>query len=825
MKYRPLPLFLALFLFSVCILTLEVAQMKLFAFSLQFFVIHIVLGIVLMGFGISGTYFSITKRMKSDENLIRVAAFSFFAFPVTVLITMWYFCWIAPKIDVFQAYGFSNLLTLVSLLTIPYFFCGLALAALFTLVIDNIGKAYSFNLAGSAIGCMIVFPIMIHIGMAPLIILVCAAAFGAFLALVQSIDTTKVSITPQQKSRYTLIGAVPIVLMLILLPFSERVFQFPPDANDQFAIIKRELEKREGRAIEPTLEFAKWDPAGKIEVYDFPGTHMTLDEPIPMLWYCQDSGAGSILFDFGKDYEKGARFFRQTIYGVPYSLLQQPKVLVIGLGGGIDIQTALYFGANEVTGIELNAAAVEAVKRPFDEFVGGLYNRPNVNIHTIDGRTFIWQNKEKFDLIQMTGADTKQFWASSAMALNINYLYTVESFHDYLDSLAPNGVLSISRFTYDLMRLATISVETLRERGVQHPEKHIAVIFQGSWGNILIKNEPFTHDELDKLRRHADQHNDNKEQWVNLTWFDVMGFGFDKPFVLEFMPDESTRPDDDEVPYFDRALMIAVADGNMQSYLDSIHHNFTPSTDDNPFFFRQMRFSAIFSPEGLYVKIYLIFILIVLLVAGFFCLYPLYKFKRRHLKTRGAPWLLLYFFSIGVGFMYLEIGLMQNIARFLGNPGYSVSVILFAILLFSGIGSFISSRFENKWRVILCAALALTAYMTILIFAIRPILNVFIVNSLVMRSIVVVALLAPLSLAMGMMFPSALSMLKGEGRKFVPWAVGVNGFASVLGSLTYILIVMALGFKVSMLIGVGIYLLALLAMTMFVKGQAAESAA
>lgn len=819
MKYRPIPLLLSLFLLSVCILALEVAQMKLFAFSLQFFVIHIVLGIVLMGFGISGTYFSISKRLKSEENVMRVAAFSYFAFPVTVLLTTWYFCWIAPKIDVFQAYGFSNLLTLVSLLTVPYFFAGLALAALFTLTIDRIGRTYSFNLAGSAIGCLIVFPLMIHLGMAPLLLLVCAAAFGAFLSLVFAIEPSPKGLTKSQKTKYLYVGLAPFVLMLALLPFADRVFQFPPDANDQFAIIKRELEKREGRAIEPILKFSKWDPAGKIEVYDFPGTHMTLDEPIPMLWYCQDSGAGSILFNFGGNYERGSQFFRHTIYGLPYTLLQQPKVLVIGLGGGIDIQTALFFGAKSVTGIELNAAAVEAVKGPFNDFVGGLYNRPNVAIHALDGRTFIWQNKEKFDLIQMTGADTKQFWASSAMALNINYLYTVESFNDYFDSLAPHGVLSISRFTHDLMRLTTIAVETLRQRGVEDPSRHIAVIFQGVWGNILVKNEPFTSTELAKLRAHADAHNADKSRWVNLSWFDVMGFSFANPFILEYMPDDSAKPDDDEVTYYDRALMIAVANGDMNSYLDTTHHNFTPTTDDNPFFFRQMRFSAIFSTEGLYVKIYLIFILIVLLIAAVFCLFPLYKFKRRHLRTRGAPWLLLYFFSIGVGFMYLEIGLMQNIARFLGNPGYSVSVILFAILLFSGLGSFWSGRFENKWRVVVGASLTLAVYMLILIFAMRPILNAFIVNSLTLRAVVVVVLLAPLSVAMGMMFPSGLSLLQSEGRKFVPWAVGVNGFASVLGSLTYILVVMALGFRLSLLIGVGIYLMALVSMGLFVRSS------
>ncbi|GAB4322970.1 MAG: hypothetical protein Kow0059_18220 [Candidatus Sumerlaeia bacterium] len=821
MNYRSTPLLASLFVFSACVLALEVAQMKLFAFSLQFFVIHIVLGIVLMGFGISGTFFSLSRRLKSPETLARTACWSLLAFPASIVLTTWYFCWIAPRVaDVFHHnphYLLPNLITLLSVLTIPYFFAGLALAAVFTLMIGRIGLTYWFNLAGSAIGCLIVFPLLRGLGMEMVLMVVCLAAFASSLLMWRAFSESGVWRDEKQRRVFVALSSLVGLLLLGGLIAGPGVFRFPPDANDQFAIIKRELEKREGHPITPKRLFAQWDPAGKIEVYEFPGTHLTLDEPIPILWYCQDSGAGSILFNFGPDFQKGARFFNHTIYGLPYTLLNRPKVLVIGLGGGIDIQTALFFGAEHVTGIELNAAAVEAVRGPFSDFTGGIYHRPDVQIHTIDGRTFIWRNREKFDLIQMTGADTKQFWASNAMALNINYLYTVESFDDYLDSLAPNGVLSITRFTYDLMRLASIAVETLRRRGVEHPERHIAVIFQGAWGNILIKNEPFTADQLAALRARIQTHNSNPDQWVRLTWFDVMGFSFNTPLVPEYLPDDLNRPDDEAVPYFNREFFAAVSDRREREFLDALPHNFYPTTDDNPFFFRQMRFSEIFAPQGLYVKIYIYFILFVLVLAGLFCLYPLYRFKRRHLRTRGAPWLLLYFFCLGVGFMYLEIGLMQNIARFLGNPGYSVSVILFAILLFSGVGSYWSGRFGGKWAVIRAAVLALAVYMTVLDLALRPILNQFIVNSLTLRALVVIVLLAPLSVAMGMLFPSGLSLLQGEGGKFIPWAVGVNGFASVLGSLTYILVVMALGFKISLLIGVGIYLLALVSIAQFVR--------
>lgn len=814
MKTRELFFYFSLFILSAAVLTLELAQMKLFAFSLQFFVIHIVLSIVLLGFGIGGSLFSIL-RIKSEEFLTKCASILLFILPVTILATTYYFCIIAPKINIFNPRGFLKLVILVSVLTVPYLIAGLITAIFFTIKIRNIGTTYFYNLIGSAVGCIIVFPLLRSIGMESLILFLCALLFLAYLLFQLSVNQNlfdkktlgKINI-PQGLS--VLFG----ISLLLAMPVSKKIFSAPPDANDQFATIKRELERIENRPVNPSLEFAKWDAAGKIEIYDFPGNYLSLPEPIPLKWYCQDSGAGSILFNFGSDLQNGKRFFEQTIYGFPYSLTNNPKALVIGLGGGVDIQTALYFGAKSVTGIEINKAAVEAVGGPYSDFVGNIYHRDNVKIHVMDGRTFIWKNKEKFDIIQITGADTKNFWSTNALALNINFLYTIESFQDYLNSLNDNGILSITRFEFDLMRLAPIAVATLKKMGIENPEKNILITFQGIWGNIIIKKTPFTDTEIKIIHDKIDQHNTNPDLWADVKWFSVIGFGLNKPYEIKYEP---AMLSDTSIENDYLKLFRAAAKNEEKKFLDTTHHNFYPTTDDNPFFFMQVRFKHIFSPQAIYVKIYIIFTLLILIMACIFSVVPLFFINRSGLKTRGAFFLMIYFFMIGVGFMFIEIGLMQLLTRFLGNPGYAVSIVLFAILLFSGIGSYFSERIDKKDTLIKSAISLFFLYLIILVFILNPILNKMIAADMFIRAIVVILILAPIGFALGIPFPSGLSLLKDKGYNFIPWAVGVNGFASVFGSLTFILLVMAAGFKISLICGGAIYLAALLSAVIYIK--------
>lgn len=806
MKSKQIFFNLSLLFLSVVILALEIAQMKLFAFSLQFFVIHIVLSIVLLGFGISGTFYSIL-RIKSEESLKKISEILLFLLPIIIFMSTKYFCWIAPKINVFEQGGFIKLLILVSILTVPYLFIGLILAVMFTLSIDRIGITYFFNLIGSAIGCIIVFPILRTLGMEVLLLLLCSLLFFSYSFL-------KISFKQEflKDKGIIYIGFIFGILLIILTPFAKSVFNFPPDANDQFSSIKKEIERIEKKEITPTLEFSKWDPAGKIEIYKFPGDYLKIPDPIDVRWYCQDSGAGSILFNFGDDFQKGKRFFEQTIYGFAYTIAEKPRTLVIGLGGGVDIQTALYFGAPEVEGVEINKAAVEAISGPYNDFVGKIYNRPNVKIHSLDGRTYIWKNKNKFDLIQITGADTKNFWNTNALALNINFLYTIESFTDYLNSLNNNGVLSITRFAYDLMRLAPIAVATLREMGIPNPENNIIITYQGIWGNILIKKNAFTPEEINKIYKHIDEHNSQPDKWVEVTWFNLIGFGLDKAFELNYEPNYLNKP---EIKNQYADFFRAVQKGEEQKFLDSTHNNFYPTTDDNPFFFMQVRFRDIFSKQAIYIKIYVIFTILVLLVAAIFSIVPLFIFSKGGLKTEGSVFLLIYFFTIGVGFMFIEIGLMQILTRFLGSPLYSVSIVLFTLLLFSGFGSYFSNKFANKSKLVTIAITLFAIYTLIFIFGMKPLLNSLITTNLFLRGIFVICLLAPIGFALGIPFPSGLSLLKEKEKNFIPWAVGVNGFASVLGSLSFILLVMGMGFKISLIIGCIVYILAMVSINLF----------
>lgn len=786
---------IGLFLISFTTLALEIGQMRLFAFSLQFLLTHIVLSIALLGFGMSGTLFA-TQTLKAIRAYRRVILCSFIGFSVSVVGANVFFSVISPRVNLMLISFLPWVVSALFVLAVPYFFAGLAICAIFTKEAERINLCYCVNLIGSALGCVVIFSLLPPMGMERLLLLI--AVVGCVAGGIYAITFSRISAAG---------CALLAVTGVLLLPHGAAIFRFQPDNNDQYAAIKRGLQAQ-GNFSE-VHEFSVWDPAGKIDIYSFRGEVFHLPERVEAKWFCQDSGAGSILYDFGPGYEKGRRFFEHTVYGLPYLLLDKPKVLVIGLGGGVDVQTALYHNAREVTGVEINKAAIEAIEGPFAEFVGDPYGKPNVTVVHADGRTFAWKTKERYDLIQMTGADTKTFWTSNALALTINYLYTVEAFKDYLQHLTPGGILSIIRFDVDLERLSSIAEEAMHQLGIAHPERHVMIVFQGIWGNILIKTTPFTSEEIQRMRLYIDAHNADPTQWIHIPWYDYIGFSLEKPFAFTYFPGAAQQN-----WYTD--FFRAAVEHREDEFLARQHNRLTPTTDDNPFFFMQAWWSHLLKPGTLYLKIYLGFILCVLFFSFIFIFLPLFVSKYQHIQLASWANFLVYFFAIGVGFMFTEIGLMQKLGIFLGHPSYAVSITLFALLFFSGLGSMTAQGLfaEKKARLIMFSIGGYVFYLALWLLGQGILLRAFIPSGIAVRALVVILSLAPLGFCMGMPFPSGLALARKRDLHLVPWAFGVNGFASVFGSLSFVLLVIGLGFTVSLLIGMAVYLVAFLSIAL-----------
>jgi predicted membrane-bound spermidine synthase len=213
---------------------------------------------------------------------------------------------------------------------------------------------------------------------------------------------------------------------------------------------------------------------------------------------------------------------------------------------------------------------------------------------------------------------------------------------------------------------------------------------------------------------------------------------------------------------------------------------------------------------------YLALVVQIGLVSLLLILGPLIVLKARGHSLRASGPLALYFFAIGVGFILIEIGLMQKCTLFLGHPNYSISTILFSLLVFSGIGSYTSGRWPLTPRAtiavasaaIICLVLAFAAFS-------QPLFEAALGLPIETRIAIAVSTLAPKAFFMGMMFPTCLRMAEERVPDFSPWVWGVNGFASVLGSLATIPLTIALGFNRTLLLAAIAYGLAWLSFELF----------
>src|SRR5262245_20281748 len=353
--------------------------------------------------------------------------------------------------------------------------------------------------------------------------------------------------------------------------------------------------------------------------------------------------------------------------------------LVIGPGGGRDVWSALVFGARRVVGVEINSIIVNDVMRDrFSGRSGRLYDRPDVEIHVDDGRNFIARSRERYDVIQASLVDTWAATSAGAFSLTENNLYTVEAFVEYLQHLRPGGVLAFSRWTQEGVRVLSLARTAAERMGWTVSDRFFAVerraIPRGEPGvtTYMLRTTPFTPDENRRLREAA----------------------HDLGFRIIYAPPLDGQPAEGDPQYVTLAT-TADADAIYRRHETDI----SPVVDDRPFFFQGVKPSSVpkafrdaaltDSRDGISLLVRLLYVSIALVLA--FIVVPLVF--RGGAPTRELPlgWL-AYFSCLGVGFMLIEIGLMQRIVLFLGHPVYALTVVLFTLLIGGAIGSRVSRR-------------------------------------------------------------------------------------------------------------------------------------
>jgi hypothetical protein len=491
--------------------------------------------------------------------------------------------------------------------------------------------------------------------------------------------------------------------------------------------------------------------------------------------------------------------------------------LIIGPGGGNDVTTALNAGMDDITAVEVNPIiALDVMSSdPFRSYSNSIYRQPGVRLVVDEGRSFIRSSDEKYDIIQATMVDTWAATAAGAFALTENNLYTVEAFEDYANHLTDDGLLTMTRWYFEppdqLLRLVALTMAMMQELGINNPDRHI-MLFCGlpddggrAPATMIFKKSEFSDEEAAAIEK----------------------FGY----RVFYTP--RTRPDN----LFTRLITSP----NPAEIWSGFETNIEPTRDNNPFFFNSLRPSNLKlaltgtgewqkTNLGTYVLFALVGITAVMVLV--FIIGPLLIVRPRDLLVGTGTKLsfLFYFACLGAGFIIVEVAMIQKFILFLGHPVYALTVVLFSLLTFCALGSHLSGRIpEEKAPAALMKLLAATALLVgVYIIVVSPVFYWLVHLALPLRAAIAVLLLAPLSLLMGMPMPLGIRILKTRMPGIIPWAWGVNGATSVMGSVAALAIALLTGFNQALIVGAVIYLFAIVFIRKPAKARndaAAETAA
>jgi predicted membrane-bound spermidine synthase len=769
-----------IFLVAGSTLLLEITLTKVFSVIHYHYFAFLIVSTALFGYGFSGVSLSIFDRLKriGREKMLFGSSL---LFALTVLLSFRLILAVPLSFtNVFsENVQYVYLAAVYLLLALPFFFSGLVIGVLLSSYPDNINRLYFADLTGAGLGCFaIVFLIPVLGGSGTVL----AAAILAGLS----------ALFFARRWAPRALALALVACMGWLVPHSERVFPISQKSEKRY--FQESLQKGK-------LLFTGWSPASRIDV-------VRMGRDLSVIWI--DGGTNQSFMrrlDPKTEFrDPPPKMVRRTVE-MPYAFTKHPRVLIIGPGGGVEIPSALEFHPVMVRAVELDPLIVKVVLGQFADYNGHIFTRPNVTLINEEGRSYIRRSSEKFDIIQQKNSSHPMAVASGALNLTETYLLTKEAFHEYLDHLNPNGFITIQR--HGGIRLLNLAVEVLQERGVQEPWKRIVVIGQSPLNQVfLMKNGDFTDSEIDYIENYCRA---VKDRTLYTPRMRQEGDG--NIFARLMAGEESRRRIIREAPFH---LQAPTDDKPFMEHFFRLASLFSPAMQrkqEDPFW-RAAALREFTSGQAIYSDLSLYVILLeAILLSTVFIIYPLIRMKRSGIAMKGAWRLLAYFSCLGIGFIFIEIAFIQKYILFIGYPVYAVAAIIFALLIAAGAGSFYSSRFVatpfRMLRVVVPAIVVLTLLQVLLVpFLFRAFLSV----SFASRMALSILFILPIGFVMGMPFPLGLSWTSKNHPAFVPWAWGINGYATVIGSVLSVVLALNFGFHAVLLIAAAIYIVAYFAL-------------
>ncbi|MFO0970403.1 MAG: hypothetical protein U0793_33060 [Gemmataceae bacterium] len=804
---------------SLSTLLFELTQTRILSYIFWNHIVYLTVALALLGFGISGALVAVFSA-KRDLFTPRIMARLWCGFGLSMFAAVALTAWVLPLLHALPTPAKLAFCYLV--FVFPFVFSGAILTVTFS-ASRRVGRLYAVDLLCAGLGCVLFFWVLPALGAVFLVLVLMALALLLGHLWAEAGDRDARALARGGFAVVFLMTGVKVALPGFLDFLSE-------DYKEMGAMMNA------GRHPDTTIERTTWTSLARIDVVGNPNA-MLLDYPEhPLGSYkiiTQDGSAHTRLLSkealdqMSKEVREGRD---PQLFNMVYHLKTEPETAVIGVGGGMDVAYALAYNARSVLGIELNPAIYENSRHIYAEYNGHLLSDPRVILLNQEGRSVLRATEKRFDVIQINAIDTFAALSSGAYVLSENHLYTVEALEDMLGRLKENGVLSVHRWLFvpprETLRLSALACEAWKRKGVRDVDTRIMVFGKGDWAVSLFKNEPFTQAEVATVAERTKK---------------LGGHVFFWPQVLP--ADEQRRL---EQTYYQAAperivegsrvfaqCIGAYRAGSERQFFDGYVYNVTPTTDDSPFFFEYHRLNAFGVPTGddefrntlrggsnVALTIYLILgqSTLFILIAVF---WPRWRFRARASASRRRLVERL-FAAVGLGFMLVEIGIVQKSVLFLGNPMYSLAVVLASLLVSAGLGSSLAAAAGwDARRVNAVAGPLVCALLLALTLGLNPLFYATLHLPLGLRMALVVAVNLPLGLLMGMFFPSGLQAVRRVAPGFVPWAWGINGCASVYGSILAILIAMLHGFNTVLLSGAIVYAVGLLAARLALRQEEA----
>ena len=777
----------AAFVIGFVSLSLEIGYTRIISYKLFYYYTYFVIGLALLGLGASSAVVSLSNRVRHVELpalLRKVAPIAGVTGVVTYFIVARLpintnVIWTGSK---FEALGqLARLFVLALSVTAVFFALGVALSSLVVVEAHHVRSLYFWDLTGAALGCLLAVPLQRTVG--PPAMILGAVALFSLLGIVAAF---------LQGRGHKL--AVGLALLVVVGAFVAGSVEIRTDDS------KTHLDG---------VVASEWGPVFRVDVVDQGKVQVLLHDG---LW-------GSGIWKYDGTPATTARFAGDDRQ-IPFAALgtAPDNLLIIGAAGGNEIQAALTYGVGHIDAVELNPVTVSLLRGRFAEYSGNIANNPKVDYINGDGRTYLARSNKQYDMIWFVAPDSyaaSNAASSGAFVLSESYLYTKEMIRESYDHLSDEGMI-IAQFgdtdfaiTPNRTARYLVTARAALDSSVDDFGQHVALLVRDQdfdisrASTILLTRPPLTADAVDRVKE------------IALT--------IDGERVM-YLPGETLGAGI-------TPQIITADQQQLDALVDNYPYDISVVTDDRPFFWHFSGFPDVISHlqrdyQGSEIaigeRLVLLLCLIGAVIAGLL-LWPPFAITRRRgaPSVRGRSRLFLYFAAIGVGFMTVEITMIQRFALLLGYPTLSLSVSLFTLLIATAVGARFSKALvaAKRWGLV-AATIALCVISVVYLSISQPLTDTALAWAQWARIMLVAVLMFPVGLVLGVFLPAGVERATAaaataetdEGR-LIAWCWAVNGFFSVLGSSIATISTMEIGFNRTVVVGLVCYVGAALAMS------------